>query len=72
MKQEVVNITLHRELWDALNQIALRESASRGQRVATIRLLRTAIKVFLAMRPEEVNAILRRLEETTRNAGYKE
>jgi len=69
MKQKVVNITLHSDLWDALNQLALRESASRGQRVATIRLLRTAIKVFLAMRPEEVNAVLRRLEAGTRDAG---
>jgi len=69
MKQEVINITLHRELWDALNQLALRESASRGRRVATIKLLRTAIKVFLAMRPEEVNAVLIRLEANTRNSG---
>jgi hypothetical protein len=69
MKQEVINITLHRELWDALNQIALRESASRGQRVATIRLLRTAIRVFLGMKPEEVNAVLKRLEVNTRSIG---
>jgi hypothetical protein len=69
MKQDVINITLHRELWDALNQLALRESANRGQRVATIRLLRTAIKVFLLMKPEEVNAVLRRLEANTRSTG---
>ena len=69
MKQDVINITLHRELWDALNRLALRESAHRGQRVATSRLLRTAIKVFLLMKPEEVNQVLRRLEPNTRNTG---
>ena len=68
MKQ-VVNITLERDLWNGLIQLALRESAHRGQRVATIRLLRTAIKVFLLMKPEEVNQVLRRLEPNTRNTG---
>lgn len=60
MSQKTVNITLERELWDALGRFAHDQSIKQGKRVSTIGMLRLAIKVFLRLTPQEINQILRR------------
>jgi hypothetical protein len=70
MKNKPVNITLDRDLWDKLSELAHKESIAKGRRFPTIHALRLAIKVFLHMTNEEVNTVLReRVYSPTRNTG---
>jgi hypothetical protein len=66
-----VNITLDRDLWDELSELAHKESIAKGRRFPTIHALRLAIKVFLHMTNEEVNAVLKErvYASPTRNTG---
>ena len=55
MAKDKINITLERELWDSLSNMAHQQSILKGKRFTTIRALRTAIHVFLKLDPREVN-----------------
>jgi hypothetical protein len=55
-----VNITLERGLWDGLSEFAHEQSLVKCQRFPTIKALRMAVKVFLRLKPKEINAVLRR------------
>ena len=71
MKKKPVNITLDRDLWDKLSELAHKESIAKGRRFPTIHALRLAIKVFLHMTNTEINTVLeeRVYASPTRNAG---
>lgn len=61
-----INITVDRDLWDALGKFAHEQSLLQDKRFSTIEALRMAIKVFLRLEPKEVNRIL---ERNTRDIG---
>jgi len=66
MKNDTINITLDRSLWDELNRFAHEQSILHKKRFPTIQALRLAIKAFLRMEPKEINEVLKR---DTRNVG---
>ena len=68
--KETVSIDLEKELWAALSKFAHQQSIKKGRRFPTIRALRIAIKVFLKLKPGEINAILTR-EPLTRGKDAK-
>jgi hypothetical protein len=57
--KDTINVTLDRHLWDGLSEFA-HEQSLKGQRFPTIKALRIAVKVFLRLKPKEINAVLRR------------
>lgn len=66
MSQKKINISLDRDLWDALGRFAYEQSLLQGERFPTIKALRMSIGVFLRLQIGEINEIL---ERPTRNAG---
>jgi len=60
MPKETINVTLPRDLWDGLGRFSYEQSIKGGKRFPTIKALRVAIKVFLRLRPQEINEILKR------------
>ena len=58
MAKDKINITLERDLWDSLSDMAHQQSILKEKRYTTIQALRTAIHVFLKLHPQEVNQIL--------------
>jgi hypothetical protein len=71
MKEETINITIERSLWNGLSTLAYRQSILRGKRFCTIDALRLAIKVFLKMAPQEINEVLDRKPEDMGSTGNK-
>lgn len=57
---EKINITLDRDLWDALGKFAHEQSLLQEKRFSTIEVLRTAVQVFLRLEIKEINQILER------------
>ena len=57
--QEMINVTLDWELWDGLARFAHSQSITGNKRFATIRAFRLAVKVFLRLKPREINAFLK-------------
>ena len=66
MKNDTINITLDKHLWNGLSELAHKQSILKKRRFPTIQALRIAIQTFLKMEPEEVNEVLKR---DTRNTG---
>ena len=66
MKNNTINITLDKHLWDNLSKFAHEQSILHERRFPTIHALRIAIKVFLRLKPQEINEVLKR---NTRNMG---
>ena len=60
MPEKTINLSLERNLWDALSSFAHEQSIKQGKRFSTIKALRLAIKVFLRLSPQEINEILKR------------
>ena len=60
MPKKVINISLDRDLWDALSRFAHEQSIKQGKRFPTIKALRVAIKVFLRLELWEINQVLKR------------
>ena len=66
MKNNTINITLDKHLWDNLSKFAWDQSLISGKRFPTIHALRLAIQTFLRMEHKEINEFLKR---NTRNIG---
>ena len=60
MPEKLINISIDRDLWDGLSKFAHQQSIKQGKRFPTIKALRVSIKVFLRLRPQEINEILKR------------
>lgn len=59
-KEDMVNITLDRDLWDGLSKFAHQLSIAKNKRYPVIKVLRLAIRVFLKLSVKEINAALKR------------
>ena len=67
MPQKTVNISLGQDLWDSLSKLAHEQSILKGKRFPTIKTLRDAIRIFLRLKPKEINEVLK---WNTRNIGW--
>jgi len=64
--QEMINVTLDRELWNGLTRFAHEQSIKQNRRFPVIKALRLSVKIFLLLEPKEINQVLKR---NTRNIG---
>jgi len=60
MSKKQINISIDRDLWDALSRFAHAESIKQGKRFSTIKMLRIAARVLLRLKPCEINEVLKR------------
>jgi hypothetical protein len=60
--RDKTNLTLDRDLWNKLARFAHKQSLIQGKQFSAAKALRMAIRVFLRLRPDEVNEALARPE----------
>ena len=60
MPKKLINISIDRDLWDALSRFAHEQSLKQNKRFSTIKMLRVAARVLLRLEPWEINEVLKR------------